>query len=404
MILLKCCCIFLMIILLIRFRVPLWASVLAASAAAALLFQIPFSTFISKSWGALSGRSCLELLLITYGLILLQQLMEDRKMLAAAEKSLTGLFHDPRRGSVASAVVSGLLPSPAAVLMAGSMLKKQYAGMLPEDTTAFATTYFRHIPEALLPVYTNVILMCAVTGMPEGKFLLLMLPYTVLNVLVPYFIYLHPLKFPAASTDTSGKGNFPELLACALRSLWPILLIIVLILCFRVNTTVSVYLTLALFLAQQRFSSEKLLRFLKSAWNWNMMLMVASILIFTDILSFATVPDALLLAVSAVPFPLFLIYGFVMFAGSIVSNFTAMIPAVFPLILSGTTSSGALIIYLASLGHLASQLCPTHICISLCAEQFHISINDIFRRTMPVTAVMLAVSTVIYLIMRMFPI
>ena len=93
-----------------------------------------------------------------------------------------------------------------------------------------------------------------------------------------------------------------------------------------------------------------------------------------------------------------------MFAGSIVSNFTAMIPAVFPLILSGTTSSGALIIYLASLGHLASQLCPTHICISLCAEQFHISINDIFRRTMPVTAVMLAVSTVIYLIMRMFPI
>lgn len=404
MILLKCCCIFLMIILLIRFRIPLWASVLAASAAAALLFQIPFSTFISKFWITLSGRSCLELLLITYGLILLQQLMEDRKMLAAAEKSLTGLFHDPRRGSVASAVVSGLLPSPAAVLMAGSMLKKQYAGMLPEDTAAFATTYFRHIPEALLPVYTNVILMCAVTGMPEGKFLLLMLPYTVLNVLVPYFIYLHPLKFPAASTDTSGKGNFPELLACTLRSLWPILLIIVLILCFRVNTTISVYLTLALFLAQQRFSSEKLLRFLKSAWNWNMMLMVASILIFTDTLGFANVPDALLLAVSSVPFPLFLIYGFVMFAGSIVSNFTAMIPAVFPLILSGTTSSGALIIYLASLGHLASQLCPTHICISLCAEQFHISINDIFRRTMPVTAVMLTVSTVIYLIMRMFPI
>ncbi len=404
MTLLKCCCIFLMIILLIRFRVPLWASVLAASAAAALLFQLPFPLFISRVWGTLSGRSCLELLLITYGLILLQQLMEEKQMLAAAEKSLSGLFHDPRRGSVASAIVSGLLPSPAAVLMAGSMLKKRYAGLLPDDTTAFVTTYFRHIPEALLPVYTNVILICAVTGTPEWKFLLLMLPYTILNVLVPYFIYLHPLKFSGIPSKADSSGNFRELLACVLRSLWPVLLIILLILCFRINTAVSVYLTLALFLIQQKFTSRQLLRFLKSAWNWNMMLMVAAILIFTDILGFAQVPDALLLAVSAVPVPLFLIYGFVMFAGSIVSNFTAMIPAVFPLIVSGSASSGALIIYLASLGHLASQLCPTHICISLCAEQFHISINDIFRRTIPVTAVMLAAATAIYLIMKTFPI
>ena len=57
---------------------------------------------------------------------------------------------------------------------------------------AFITTYFRHIPEALLPVYTNVILMCAVSRVPEWKFLLFMLPYTLFNAVIPYWIYLRP--------------------------------------------------------------------------------------------------------------------------------------------------------------------------------------------------------------------
>ena len=130
--------------------------------------------------------------------------------------------------------------------------------------------------------------------------------------------------------------------------------------------------------------------------------MVITFLLVTDILGTAGAPAALLEAYGDMPIPLFLIYGFIVFVGSIVSNFTAMVPAIFPLAASVTYAPISLVIYLASLGHLASQLCPTHICISLCAEQFHISINDIFRRTIPVTVIMLFVSTVLYFVMRLF--
>ena len=130
--------------------------------------------------------------------------------------------------------------------------------------------------------------------------------------------------------------------------------------------------------------------------------MVITILIFTNILGVAGAPAALLEAYGDIPVPLFLIYGFILFVGSIVSNFTAMVPAIFPLAASVADAPIALVIYLASLGHLASQLCPTHICISLCAEQFEVSINDIFRRTIPVTVIMLLISTGLYFIMSMF--
>lgn len=400
MVLLKLCSVFLLIVILIRFKFPLWGAVLAASLMAAVVFRMSPAVFCDRALHTVLGQSCIELLLITYGLILLQQLMDERCMLTNAEEGITGLSSNPKLGSVVSPVVSGLLPSPAAVLMAGSMLQKRYRGMMPDDAMAFVTTYFRHIPEALLPVYTNVILMCAVTGTPEWLFLLLMLPYTFFNIIVPYFVYLKPVDIKGAFQKEQSEKT--GLLKKIFLNLWPIFLIILLILVFHLNTTLSVYITLILFLIQQKFSGKELGHFLKTAFNKNMMLMVITILLFTDILGTVGAPAALLEAYGDMPVPLFLIYGFIVFVGSIVSNFTAMVPAIFPLAASVTYAPISLVIYLASLGHLASQLCPTHICISLCAEQFHISINDIFRRTIPVTVIMLFVSTGLYFVMRMF--
>ena len=397
MITLKLCLIFLLIIFLIRFRTPLWGAVTAATILAAILFKMEPLLFLNEVKNTIFGIDCIKLLLITYGLILLQQLMEAQNMLSAAEKNLCALAPNPKVGSVISPIITGLLPSPAAVLIAGSMFKKRYEKVLPADIMAFITTYFRHIPEALLPVYTNIILICAVTGTPEWKFLLLMLPYTVLNSLVPYFLYLKKADMP----ETSEYHDLPRrtLFFHAFKALWPIFLIIILILCLHIETVGAVFLTLLLFLLINRFPFQKLCHFLKSSLNWNMLLMVITILTFTNILSLTKAPDTLLDLCLGAKIPLFLIYGAIVFGGSISSNFTAMIPTVFPLAVSTVGSPVAMTIYLASLGHLANQLCPTHICISLCAEQFKVSINNIFRHTLPVSIIMLMATTLLYLCM-----
>jgi len=379
----------------IRFRAPLWGAVAAATVLAGFLFKMEPVPFLNEVKRTVFGIDCIKLLLITYGLILLQQLMEERDMLSIAEQNLCALTPNPKAGSVISPVITGLLPSPAAVLIAGTMFKKRYEKILPDDVMAFVTTYFRHIPEAFLPVYTNVILMCAVTGTPEWKFLLLMLPYALLNFLLPYFLYLRKADMPEASEYQDIPRH--TLFFHAFKALWPIFLIIVLILCFHMDTVLAVFLTLGLFLLLNRFPFQKLCRFLKTSLNWNMLLMVITILTFTNILSLTKAPDTLLDLCLSAEIPLFLIYGIIVFAGSVFSNFTAMIPTVFPLAVSTVGAPAAMTVYLASLGHLANQLCPTHICISLCAEQFKVSINDIFRRTLPVSVIMLVVTTLLYL-------
>lgn len=397
MTILKLCSIFILIILLIRFKAPLWAAVLSASLWTGLLYQITPIGYIKQLGITISSRNCIELLIITYGLIILQKLMEDRKMLITAEDSITTLTSSAKAGSVISPIIIGFLPSPAAVLMAGTMLKERYEEKLPKDTLAFITTYFRHIPEALLPVYTNVILICSITNVPEWLFLLLMLPYTTFNIIVPYYIYLKPVDL---ITTKKTKGSHFEILKSILKNIWPVLLITILILGFHINAVIAVSMTVILFIIFNPAPIKYYLNFFKLSIDVNMFLIVIAILVFTDVLTITQVPTALLAIFASSTVPEFIVYGIIVFIGSIISSFTAMIPAIFPLAATTSSAPVAMIVFLASVGHLASQLCPTHICISMCANQFKVSVNDIFRRTLPVVFIMLTLIILIYMIMN----
>lgn len=394
---LKMASIFFTIILLIHLKWPLWGAVLIASLETALFYGISIPKLLIAAGSTLISRSCLELLLITYGLILLQNLMEHRQMLLKAKDSIAGLCSSDTLSAAVAPIMVGLLPAPGSVLIAGSMVRQSCEGKLPDDRMAFVTTYFRHIPEALLPVYTNVILMCAVSGVPEWKFLLFMLPYTLLNALIPYWIYLHPA---ASSMGKSQTAEGPlTLLKHLLQNMWPVFLIILLILAVRIPTVLAV-LAVVLFLFFTSHSFRAAGNLLKKSLDIHMLLMVATILIFTEILGQTNAPAQLLDGLKTLPVPTFLVYGLIMLSGSILSNFTAMIPVVFPAALAAGDGVLSMTIFLASTGHLASQLCPTHICLTLCADQFRTTINRIFLLTIPVTVLMFLLCCGIYIAMH----
>lgn len=393
----KIATVFFTIILLIHLKWPLWGAVLIASLETAFLYGIPAMEMFSLAGSTLLSQSCLELLVITYGLILLQNLMECRKMLLNAKDSIAALGSSEALSAAVAPIMVGLLPAPGSVLIAGSMVRESCSGKIDQDHMAFITTYFRHIPEALLPVYTNVILMCAVSRVPEWKFLLFMVPYTLANAVIPYLLYLRP---NAANMEMHPSAEGPLLLLRHLiQNMWPVFLIIVFILVLRIPTVLAVLaVILFLFIASHSFREAPAL--LKKSLDIHMLLMVAAILIFTEILGHTEAPAQLLYGLKVLPVPSFLVYGLIMLSGSILSNFTAMIPVVFPAALAAESSPLAMTIFLASAGHLASQLCPTHICLTLCADQFHTTINRIFALTIPVTAIMFCFASIFYGIMN----
>ena len=74
--------------------------------------------------------------------------------------------------------------------------------------------------------------------------------------MVAKMMYLKPVDIKGAFQKEQSEKN--GLLKKILLNLWPIFLIILFILVFRLNTTLSVYITLILFLIQQKFSGKEL--------------------------------------------------------------------------------------------------------------------------------------------------
>ena len=59
-------------------------------------------------------------------------------------------------------------------------------------------------------------------------------------------------------------------------------------------------------------------------------------------------------------------------------------------------------VYLMCMTHAASQISPTHVCLVVAADYFHISLGDLIRKTLPVSLVFCVLMTVYYNILLLF--
>ncbi|HOR13937.1 MAG TPA: hypothetical protein PKX46_08415, partial [Clostridia bacterium] len=85
------------------------------------------------------------------------------------------------------------------------------------------------------------------------------------------------------------------------------------------------------------------------------------------------------------PIPAFLIFALLFFIGGIISGTNGIIALGTPLAFSAIPNGGMpLMVLLMCMCHAASQVSPTHICLVVAADYFHISLGDLIRKTLPV--------------------
>jgi len=393
--LLKLVAVFAIIIVLIKLKLPLYVAVASATAAMGLLFLIPPMDFLNTVIAGATQRRTVELLMVTYMLTLLQKMMNDRKMLQNAEGSITQLLNNRRLNAGVIPATMGLLPSPASVLIAGPMMEHSVGDHLSKGDLAFVTTYFRHIPEAFLPLYSNVILICTLSHVPEWQFVLGMLPYVLLNIAAAYFLYIRKIpKGSDAKPDGQSKG---ALLKEIFRNLWPIAVMICTILFLKVKALYAIFATIVLYLLVSRTSIRELPGYLKASFNYKVLLSMLMVMVFSKVITYTGIAERLQDILGALPIPTFLVFALIFFFGSVFCNFTTMIPVILPVAMEILPSPLAAVIMLASVGHMASQICPTHVCILLCADYFKVKLDEVIKRTLPVLGIMAIVVVAVYL-------
>ena len=172
------------IILLLILRRPLYQAIAGGLVAMILLFRMPVPAVFSGIANVFRNWSSCSILISLYLITYLQRILEARSQIKLAQQDLNGLFHNRRVNAGGAPLFIGLLPSAAAMILCGDIVKDATEGHLEPKEQAVVTSWFRHIPESILPTYSGVLLMTSLSGIALPDFVLSMIIPTLVLALL----------------------------------------------------------------------------------------------------------------------------------------------------------------------------------------------------------------------------
>jgi len=378
--LIKLTALFAVIVVILWRKRPLWQAVAAGLAVLAALYRIPplqwpgLAANVWRDWNSLSVL--LSLYLITY----LQRMLESRGQLRLAQRKLDSLFHSRRVNAAGAPLFIGLLPSAAAMLLCGEIVKDAADGYLQPKEQAFVASWFRHIPESALPTNAAILLFSNLSGVPLRSFIPgMIVPMLALGVL-GFFPYVY--RLPKAR-DTPRSQNRAKDLLRLLGHLWPLLLLLGLILALKLSVVSAAVVVIAASAAVYRFSARELLSMLRGAFEGKLLLNTFLVLVLKEFISFTGMLNALPRTLSALPIPAYLIFAMLFFFGGIVSGSNGIIAMGTPLAFAALDGGMPLMVLLMCSCYAASLLSPTHVCLVVASDYFQVSLGELIRKTLP---------------------
>lgn len=390
--------VFLVIVLALVVRRPLAQAISLGLVTAVLLFRIPPAQIAALVGKVFTDWSSFSVLVSLYLITFLQRMLEKRQQIKLAQQDLNGLFHNRRVNAGIAPLFIGLLPSAAAMLLCADIVKDSTDGYLEPPEQAFVTSWFRHIPESCLPTYASILLLTNLSNTNLPSFMALMvLPMLVLAGL-GYFRYLRRLPMdPGTPVSQDKKKDAIHLF----QHLWSLLFIILTIMVFKLSVVTAILLSMLLCVVVYRFKGDELRPMVTSAFEKKLIGNTFLVLVLKNFLAYTGVLEQLPKAMAHLPIPTFLVFVILFLVGGIISGSSGIIALGTPIAMATLGHEGLpIVVLLACVTHAASQLSPTHVCLVVASEYFHIPLGALIRKTIPNSVLFITFAICYYLFLK----
>ena len=164
MALIKVLIIFVVILALLNKRLPLYLAMIFGSLLMIVMFRLPLATAGQTVMHTLTGWDVWSVNLAMYVISVLVYELDLRHRFEDAQRAMNGLMRDPRLNTSLACMFIGLMQGPATVTICGGMVDTMAGDHLKNDEKAAVATYLRHIPEAMVPTFTGIIVACSISG------------------------------------------------------------------------------------------------------------------------------------------------------------------------------------------------------------------------------------------------
>ncbi|MDY4585526.1 MAG: DUF401 family protein [Oscillospiraceae bacterium] len=395
--LIKLVIVFAVVIGLVANKKSMSTAVIIGSIACWILYKIPANVGAITIANTVTSLTVLKMIGVMYVITFMQRMMEKKNAINTARDGLSGLFNSRWVNCAAAPIFIGLLPSPNAAFIAGDMVEASASEYLSKEEMAVTTSYFRHVSEAFLPTYQNIILALAITGYSASQFVIGMIPMVIVLIVLGILFFLKgkvPNKTGQANT-TDKKEDIKKV-----AELWPILATIVLIVAFNIDTLYAAIRVIVVYFFVGKFKAGDVAPFFVSAFESKIVFNTLAVYIFKNFLELSGAIKLLPGFFSKFPIPTFLIFVLIFLFGTLVAGSMTMTASVLPVAMESVPNAGLpLVCLLMMTSYIAMQISPTHICLSIVSEHFDVSLGDMVKKTIPLLVVFTIIAIAYYLLL-----
>lgn len=395
--LLKLAAIFVLILIFLGLKKPLYLVMLGATVLVGIFFAMPPLEFLRSFGLSLINPETLEVILVIWFVMLLEGLLGRAGYLQRMLNAIDELFHSKRIDVVSMPMIIGFLPSAGGALFSAPMVDNATASLsLSAEQKSVINVYYRHIMEIFFPTYPSLLIIAGIAGVPVGGLSAILFPMAVLAFFSGFLLLRGFPRQPKQSEDK--PHDLGKRIKNTLLALWPFLFLIVLIMLVDLPVSLSCLIALlAVFIAVKQ-PIRGLPQLIREQTKGRILLASAAVMVFKDLIQASGAVETLPELVSQLPIPPVLIFSLLcVFIGMLTGLAYSATGIVTPLLMTAIpdfTLGTIAFIHLSS--YIGVQITPTHLCVSITSEYFGANLQKVLLQSLPIYFVLYLIAAVVY--------
>jgi integral membrane protein (TIGR00529 family) len=349
-----------------------------------------------------------ETLRLMAAVLLIMVLGELLKTIASTERlvrSLEALIQDSRLILPIIPALIGLLPMLGGAMLSAPLVEGIGTSLKlrPEQKT-YINYWFRHVWECVFPLYPGLVLAGALLNIPLPTLVPAQAPLTLGAIIAGVLFGLrHINQDSEAREPTSRPASRWRSAGVLALSIWPIVLVILLSLVFRIELALSLAVTILLAGLLNRLSLRTWGGLLREGLSPRMALLVIGIMLFKRMVEATGAASTIPVAFASLGLPPQMVIFVVPLT---VSLSTGMISAAvgisFPLlhpIIVGNAVHLNYAVFAFTGGFVGMLLSPLHLCLALTKDYFQAQWGSLYRMLVPSVAVVTAIAVLLLFVL-----
>ena len=295
--------------------------------------------------------------------------------------SLKELVPEPRLILAIPPVFIGLLPMLGGALVSAPIVEE--AGKrwkLDSSWKTFFNYWFRHIWEYCWPLYVNLILASAILQIPIKRISTVQFPFTLLAAVIGLVLLFKNVHFLPKEKKTK---DLSKNLFHLFFSIWPILLVIVLIFAIKLELIFSLFIVAVLTQLLYRIKLKERLSILWKSISVKTIFLLITVMMFKRVLEVSGALNSLTQVfppegVSAY----FLLFIVPFLLGLLTGVNHAFVSISFPLLIPifGAENPDLVLVMFAYVsGFVGILLSPAHLCLILTVDYFKTNLRNVYK-------------------------